>query len=728
MNDNSSVKAYKYTALAMGLLEKILGSQIEVEGIENIPQKPVLFVSNHFTRSETFVVPYIIHKYTKRQVRCLADRGLFSGFLGRFLKSVGAVSTRDPKRDLIIIADLMKGDYDWMIYPEGSMVKSKEIRSEGKVASYLFKTPYDESGESRVRTGAAVLGLKSELYREDLIDAHNKGRDDVLRYYEKEIGVTFDPKIKDVHTSVVPVNITYYPIRPGENVIQRLIGRIFKAIPSQISEELEIEGNLLLSSNINISFGKPIHLSSYIRNSRSLISPLPIISSETKANLILKYLKYRLTNQFMEAIYLGTQINLDHLVAAILHFYPQNKISKRHLKSLVYLSANQIIGLKKYRTHPDLVEGKLYQLLSAEYFDEFESVIDLAEMTGIISKSNEVQDFKHYFIDKAKLEEKHDFQKIRLVSTLQVILNEFLLLSTASDVVRRNAGFTEEVARKKAFDYVVAKDLRAYEEDYKKYYDPNLSKAKEIGMPLYLDDVTKTKDGILLVHGYLSSPKELEEMARYFNNLGYKTYSVRLAGHATAPINLEDVTWHDWYLSLNRGYSALRMVCSNVFIVGFSTGALLTLVAAFKKSHVIEKIICINPAIRLKDFRARFAAGVDLWNEMLSKIHIEKLQMRYVENPTESPESNYSQNYIKGIEQLSLLIEECELILTRISCKVLIIQSDDPVVDSKGSAEILKKINSKDLIFKQVESNKHSIIKGKEGVETCEIIKEFIES
>ncbi|MCE2687382.1 MAG: 1-acyl-sn-glycerol-3-phosphate acyltransferase, partial [Rickettsiales bacterium] len=124
-------KTFKYIAFALKIAEKILGSKFSISGTENIPPKPVLFVCNHFTRSETFFVPYLIHKYTKRQVRCLADSGLFKGNLGKFLNSVGSISTKDQKRDEIILSDLINGSFDWLIYPEGGMIKSKEIKMNG---------------------------------------------------------------------------------------------------------------------------------------------------------------------------------------------------------------------------------------------------------------------------------------------------------------------------------------------------------------------------------------------------------------------------------------------------------------------------------------------------------------------------------------------------------------------------------------------------------------------
>ncbi|MES2676923.1 MAG: alpha/beta fold hydrolase [Pseudomonadota bacterium] len=731
MNQQPKVKTYRYTILAMGFLEKILGSNITVDGLENIPPKPVLFVCNHFTRSETFVVPYIIYKYTKRQVRCLADSGLFHGVLGRFLKSVGALSTKDKKRDIAIISDLIKGRYDWMIYPEGSMVKSKEIRENGK-SSYSFGSiGGEEDKDNRVRTGSAVLALKSELYRADLIDAKRKDRQTVLEYYRRELEIEFDGSFKNLQTNIVPVNITYYPIRPGKNVIQKIIARIFKTIPKQISEELEIEGNLLLSSNMNISFGQPINLTEYVKGTKNMIYQIPIISNETKANLVLKYLKYRLTNQFMADIYSNTKINIDHLLAAILYFYPQDQINISHLKALIYLSVNHITTLKKYRINGDIIEEKLFNLLVGENFSEFVSVINLAKMLDIISDS---ADKKSYLINKNRLNQKYDFQQIRLENTLQVILNEFLLLNGAVEVIKRNVLLTENEVKQKSFNYIFSKDLENFEKDYNLYHDDNLSQIKTVGMPLFLDNSAlenKKSSGILLVHGYLAAPKEMEEMAEYFNNLGFKTYSARLDGHGTAPINLENVKWQDWYASLNRGYGALKLICDKVFVVGFSTGALLALMAAFKKANQvdgqIDGIVCINPALKLKDVRAKFTSGIYVWNDILEKFNITKGQLRYVENHSENPGINYSRNYIKGVEQLKMLMENCQAILEKITCPVLIIQStQDPVIDRDSVKIMLEKINSKMRSFKEIDSQKHIIIKGQGSEKVFEMIEQFV--
>jgi hypothetical protein len=172
-------KSFRYAAIALKVLEKVLGSKFTVNGIENLPNQPILFVSNHFTRFETFVVPYLIYKNTGRQVRCLADSGLYYGTLGKFLNSVGTISTKNINRDNIILKDLITAQHDWMIYPEGSMIKSKETK---KGSSFINYTP-DRVGH--VRTGSSVLALKSQLYRDDIVEAFDLKKTDVLEEFKK---------------------------------------------------------------------------------------------------------------------------------------------------------------------------------------------------------------------------------------------------------------------------------------------------------------------------------------------------------------------------------------------------------------------------------------------------------------------------------------------------------------------------------------------------------------
>ncbi len=452
------IKAFHYTSMILNLLEKVLNPKFNVSGLKNIPDGPCLFVANHFTRFETFIIPYIIYKKTGRQVRCLGDSSLFKGGLGNYLKKVGAISTKDPKRNDIIISDLMSGDYDWMIYPEGAMIKSKEIYFKG---SFISNTP---SGMSRTRTGATVLALKSELYRQDLIKANKEKDEELLNFYKKTYNITYNDDLKSVDTYIVPINITYYPIRPGDNIIKKTTQRLLKNIPRPIAEELEIEGNLLLSANINVSFGKAIRVADYSRKSCQLIRQIPIIKNETKVNMVINYLKYKLTGKFMKDIYFDTKINIDHLFTYVLFHYKNNKIKIDHLKNIIYASAIDIANIKKYRLSYSIKEENLFKIFSDEWHQEFESIVNLSKSLNIIEECENGQYFK---IHKENLTKNHDFYDIRKQNTLQVIFNEFSLLKTANIAVKKSLSRSQESLSQEVFKKMLKQDKINYNSDYK---------------------------------------------------------------------------------------------------------------------------------------------------------------------------------------------------------------------------------------------------------------------
>lgn len=718
-------RSFRYTAFGMSILEKILGSNFSVTGIEKLPNQPILFVANHFTRSETFFIPYLIYKHTGRQVRCLADSGLFFGTLGRFLKSTGALSTKDFSRDNIIVSDLMASRYDWMIYPEGSMIKSKEIRHESLFTNY---TPHRVGP---VRTGASVLALKSQLYRSDLIEAVDSGNAELQREIETQFGIKYEDYLRRLKTQIVPLNITYYPIRPGHNSIQTFAEKIVKKIPSQISEELEIEGNILLGSEINVHFGDPIDLETYVKSKRSVIKQIPIIGNETKNNFVLRYFKSSLAEKFMEKIYGDVQINFDHIFSAALHHFSENEIEINHLKRVIYLSSLMIKKTGKYRINQSIFEENLYKIFLNEPHAAFDSVFELAKKQGLI---NEI------FGEKIQINKKHfdlkfDFHEIRKENTLQVVANEFFLLDAANSIVKRVTKTHDDELRQRVFSEIYKQDLENYDTDYERYFDGHFSKDKSVGAPFFIDSKIKVRSkikkiGIIVAHGYKSAPLEVEPLSAYLNGFGFKVYATRMHGHGTAPKNLADSDYEKWYDGVQRGYAALSNVTTKIIIIGFSTGGLLALLSAARKNKNPKKlaaIITINAAMKLADIRSRMIPGINLWNEILTKFHIESGKFEYVDDKPERPEINYSRNYIRGVNELEKLMEECSNNLSKVDVDSLVIQGDkDPVVNPVSGEMIYKKISSKQKYLAKLDFSNHVIVNCERQNEVFEEIRQFL--
>ena len=158
------------SGLVLNLLEKILDANIEIIGKENIPKgHPRIFVANHFTRMEAMVVPYALYELTEKKVGVIADDSLFKTYFGDFLEQLGAMKKSNPCRNSIIVGDLVTGCKDWMVFPEGQMVKAKDISKEGN--HYCVKI---DGACQRVHTGSAFFALTSELLRKDYFNGKIK--------------------------------------------------------------------------------------------------------------------------------------------------------------------------------------------------------------------------------------------------------------------------------------------------------------------------------------------------------------------------------------------------------------------------------------------------------------------------------------------------------------------------------------------------------------------------
>ena len=219
--------AYRTTGLAINTLSRILKARIQVHDQERIPDGSLVFVINHFTRLETLLMPYHIFKIIDRPVWSLASDILFKGALGGFLDNVGAVSTKHPDRDRLIIKSLLTGEAAWIIFPEGRMAKSRKIVDKGR---FVVASP---EGMGRPHSGAASLALRTEFYRRRLIQLEADMPNEASRLLDL-FKIDSLEQVKERETYIVPVNITYFPLRARENLLSELASRFIEDLPDRI--------------------------------------------------------------------------------------------------------------------------------------------------------------------------------------------------------------------------------------------------------------------------------------------------------------------------------------------------------------------------------------------------------------------------------------------------------------------------------------------------------------
>lgn len=690
MNENETLYgAVKYFLEAF---ERVFNTAIEINGVEKLENNsnPTLFVSNHFTRFETFMLPYIIHKYQNKRVRVIADDAVFVSYFGEFLQKLGAVSTSNPKRDDIIISDLIKGDFNWLIFPEGMMVKNKRVVKENN--KFFIQ---DSKKLHKVYTGASFFALKSQWVRDNFSKLKIQENQEVLNKILEKYNLTKEQSLSHLDTYIVPITINYIPIRAKNNIASSFAKVFFKDLTPRIKEELMVEGELLGNSKIVINIGTPINAREYITEI-SALSPLDL-SHDLTEDIILNRQRYKLTEKFLTCIYSNIVITMDHIFASVIHNYQDNKIDEKNLKLLIYAIFKKIEKLGTFHIDKEALK-EIECLISDEDSPLYDLALKLAFEQSVLHK-----ELNFLSINKNLLNENLDFHQIRLKNTLKVYVNELLIHKELTGIIKEYTQKSCVDIKEEIFQALRKDDL---EEFYKEREDAKDLKPEDIGIPKFLDGTSDT--GIVLIHGFSSAPKEMEELGKFLNKQGFKIYLVRLQGHGTTPKDLSKRSFEDWYNSFNRGYKILNTQCKKVVLCGFSTGGLIALLAA-KRKKLVPKTICINAALRLEDLRIHLVSVVKVWNDLVGK----EYKKESIDNLPENPEINYNKQYVTSINELKLLMEKTNEILDEITSPLLIIQGgNDPVVDPKSADEIFYKVNSLDKKLVKLNCSNHVIVRG----------------
>lgn len=698
--------AFIFSSMVIGFVRKLSGANITISG-EKVPDSPVLFVANHFTRFETFVVPHMLYKKYGRTSRSLADDGVFVGFLGKFMRWVGTISNKNKARDCIIVEDLLKGNSDWVIYPEGYMVKNKKITFDR--GEFCTDSP---ERDGPIHTGAAVMALKARMAQ---LRAKDNGKDELKRFCSS-MGIDSSGIDKSLEVKIVPISITYYPIRPGKSRFLIWVDSIVHQRDTRLFEELEIEVNLLMDANMDICFGKAIELDSYIV---PLLEDHEALYDKKRVNDFIDSQRKVLTNDMMQKVYSNMQIHFDHMFILSLVTMPTLKVCPSYLKALIYKNARELRKLKGYHLHTEL-HDELFKLILDENYEPFVSAINLALKQKILFQDSDGE----YLFDRSLLEKEYPFHKVRVKNTLQVILNEIKWQEPIIKMAKQNSLFSEQELKEDNFKHLREIDWVYFEEEYTTYLG-GMPSREDKGAPIVLFDASNDT-GLVFSHGYLAAPQEIRTLAEYLFSKGINVYVPRLRGHGTDPKALLHVSASNWERDFERAFTAMRQVCSKVFIGGFSTGGLLALIHAAQ--YKVEGIVVLNSALKLTDLRVSYVVPtLHVFNEMIVYLKAKGI-MKWIDNShTEHPEINYHKHPLASVYQLEKIMSRVTHTLTKVTAPILIIQGDkDPIVKRESARLIYDSISSKDKKLLLLPRDKHGILADERHAEVFEAVYRFI--
>lgn len=710
--------------VAMDVVFKASGTDVRIHGTEHVPDQPVLYVVNHFTRMETVIMPYVIKKNIHKYPLSLADASLFVGKLGDIMIRGGGISTADPNRDRILIHALLTDSHPVIIFPEGQMIKDKKIVEKGK---YLINTA---TGRRPPHTGAGRIALRSEFIREELRILRDRNDQASIAQIAAHFG--FDPGdvngILKKETVIVPVNITYYPVRARDNAISRLVNRFVHDVSQRIKEEVEVEGSMVMDGvDIDINLGHPIAVKKYLASGAGIQEMLTqqrlyLDPAELKEAAPFKKIYVDMMYEYMRAIYGMTTVNHDHLASYIIMKYLKANFAESDLKNRIYLAIEHLMktGIANYH---QTLNHKQIHLLSDDVHEKYESFIKDAVADNLLSRQGGI-----ITRNQERFSKTYEFHTIRKDNIIEVLRNEIeplrSLTSGLDHLMLFPAGFIRQKIRKRFLEM----DRQIFETDYSRYFIQGESKPMSVGMP-FLQRLLLRNRGVILVHGYMAAPEEIQPLAEFLYQNGYTVYGARLRGHGTAPEDLASQNWHEWYESVNRAYIIMKNTMKSFAIIGFSTGAGLALLQAANKPGRFAGVISINGPARLQDSSAKYSPVVVGWNKLLSVLHMRRGKKEFVVNDPENPHINYSRNPVRGVYELERLMKYVKSRLPEVQAPVLVIQgSDDPVVNPVSGTELFSRLGSANKQLIRISADHHGILRGKASDEVKEKVLIFLKS
>jgi carboxylesterase len=112
--------------------------------------------------------------------------------------------------------------------------------------------------------------------------------------------------------------------------------------------------------------------------------------------------------------------------------------------------------------------------------------------------------------------------------------------------------------------------------------------------------------GVLLLHGFSGTPREMRPLADYLHAQGLTVYAPLLHCHGGTLAQMNRCRWQDWIQSAASAHARLAQDCEQVVVGGFSMGSLLALWLAEHRSDIVG-LALYSPALRVADWRLVFA-------------------------------------------------------------------------------------------------------------------------
>lgn len=738
--------AYQWTGRFMRFLRRVLKVNIRLHHDEGQVETGDIFVFNHFARFETFIPQYLFWEHCGAQCRSIADRDLFSGNdrFASYLQGVGAVPNDHPHLLSLLAAEVLRGR-KIIVFPEGGMVKDRQVLDGSGQYSV-----YSRSAQQRRKqhSGAAVIALALEVFKQAVLSAAERRDHRRLEAWCDLLGLDSPALLigrARRPTLIVPSNITFYPMRVRGNPLQAGVEFFNRGISPRMREELLIEGNILLrDTDMDIRLGKPLRPANFWSERErelvvasaarlgSLHDAFTTHSERADRRLFANASRLQaeqIRDAYMHSMYQLVSVHLSHLAALIIYELLEagrSEILAADFHRILYLAVKSLQPDTSVHLHRSLRNPENYEDLPFGRCSGLEQFLAITTQLALIERTDS------YYRFLPKLLKDHGFDRVRLENPVEVYANEIAPIRPALNAVRTAisevAGLSDQRLAELRFDDA----RRAFAWDRKRFRKTKhaainaLQTQSEDAEPFLFRPEQPRRLGVLLVHGFLASPAEVRGLGEALSQRGYTTLGVRLKGHGTSPWDLRTRNWHDWLGSVRRGYETLAPFVDRVCIVGFSTGASLSLQLATEQPGKLAGIAALCTPLRFKNRNMVFVPFVHGTNRLVSVVREEGV-LAFRPNPSEHPHINYVHMPIRALYELGRLTDNVRKRLGAVRHPVLIIQGDtDPIVEPDSALLLHRSLGTDDKRIVMIPARRHGILYNNVG-DTWKEIFGFLE-
>ena len=219
--------------------------------------------------------------------------------------------------------------------------------------------------------------------------------------------------------------------------------------------------------------------------------------------------------------------------------------------------------------------------------------------------------------------------------------------------------------------------------------------------------------GLLLIHGYSSSPNDFREFVDFLSEKNITIYAPLLPGHGTHPKDLKDIRYEEWQATVAENFEKLNT--EKKFVLGFSMGGTLALDLASKQDF--DGLVTLNAAILLANRWLPFVSLISI-----VEVYVDKKPELIVEFINDN-RIVYDSIPVSSIIELQRLIEQLNIM--EITEPTLILQSDNDETISPESADyIFNNIQSSDKQLIPLSNSTHARLQNKQ--EAYEEVYNFI--